>query len=379
MSKHVFEIAVLPGDGIGHEILQATLRVLEALLEKDPTVGLRYTPAAGGAQHYANTGVSLPDSTLRACESADAILFGAMGLPHIRYPDGTEINPQLNLRKDFDLYAGVRPIRAIPGVPLPLGDPRARSIDFVLVREQSEGLFYGRLYPEHQPPATDTEAFDLGRVTRRGSERLFDFAFRLARRRRADNPKKGRVTCVDKANVLTSMAFFNKVFWERARCNPDIEADHCYVDAMALNLVKHPWDYDVLPTENQFGDILSDLAAGLIGGLGMSPSGDIGDRHAMFQPSHGSAPDIAGQGKANPVATILSAAMMLEWLGEKHDHAGARSAARRLSAAVDAAFAAGSLRSHEMGGADGTQAITDAVRAALHAGTRKQVTEARTA
>jgi 3-isopropylmalate dehydrogenase len=365
MTKHLFKIAVLRGDGIGSEVMDACISVLQHLLIRQPRFGLAYIHAAGGAQHYADTGVALPDSTLRACEDADAILFGAMGLPHIRYPDGTEISPQLDLRKDFDLYAGVRPIRSIPGVPSVLADARSAQIDFVLVREQSEGLFYGRLYPEKQPKASDDEAFDLGRVTRKGSERLFDFAFQLARQRRRSNPAKGRVTCVDKANVLSSMAFFHKIYWERARLNPDISADHCYVDAMALNLVKRPWDYDVLPTENQFGDILSDLAAGLIGGLGVSPSADIGDKRGLFQPSHGSAPDIAGQGKANPTAMILSAALMLEWLGEKHNLPEAIAEAIRLNQAVDAAFASGRIRSFESGGKDGTHAISAAIIGAL--------------
>ncbi len=365
MSKHVFDIAVLPGDGIGPEIMDACLRVLDALLGDNPAFGLSYVHCQGGAQHYADTGVALPDATLRACEDADAILFGSMGLPHIRYPDGTEINPQVVMRKDYDLYAGVRPIRLIPGVPSVLADRRSAQIDFVLVREQSEGLFYGRLYPEKQPPANDSEAFDLGRITRRGSERLFDFAFRLARQRRDRNPAKGRVTCVDKANVLNSMAFLHRIFWERAKLYPDIRADHCYVDAMALNLVMRPWEYDVVPTENQFGDILSDLAGGLIGGLGMSPSGDIGDKRALFQPSHGTAPDIAGQGKANPTATILSAAMMLEWLGQKHGVPEAIAAAGRINQAVDLTFGSGHIRTCEMGGRDGSATVTAAVIDAL--------------
>lgn len=365
MTKHLFKIAVLPGDGIGAEVMDVCIKVLDRLLAHQPRFGLSYIQGPGGAQHYADTGVALPESTQRACEDADAILFGSMGLPHIRYPNGTEVNPQLELRKDLDLYAGVRPIRTIPGVPSVLADPRAAQIDFVLVREQSEGLFYGRLYPEMQPKGDDNEAFDLGRVTRKGSERLFDFSFRLARTRRAANPAKGRVTCVDKSNVLSGMAFFNKIYWERAKLNPDITADHCYVDAMALNMVKRPWDYDVIPTENQFGDILSDLAAGLIGGLGMSPSGDIGDKYGLFQPSHGSAPDIAGQGKANPTAMILSAALMLDWLGEKHGLPEATAEAVRLNQAVDAAFASGRIRSVEFGGKDGTQAITAAIIDAL--------------
>lgn len=365
MQKHVFNIATLPGDGIGIEIMDVCIEVLNCLLEKQSSFTLNFVHGAGGAQHYADTGVALPESTMATCRSSDAILFGAMGLPHIRYPDGTEVNPQLGLRKDFDLYAGVRPIRLIPGVPSPLSDPRGKEIDFVLIREQSEGLFYGRLYPEHQPKANDQEAYDLGKVTRKGSERLFNFAFRLARQRKKANPAKGKVTCVDKANVLNSMAFFNQIFWEQAKLNQDIKADHCYVDAMALNMIKRPWDYDVLPTENQFGDILSDLAAALIGGLGMSPSGDIGDQYALFQPSHGTAPDIAGQGKANPTAMFLSAAMMLEWLGGKHAMPEVSAAATRLYQAVDAAFVGGQLHSCELGGKDGTRAITDAVLEAL--------------
>ncbi|NVO17494.1 MAG: isocitrate/isopropylmalate dehydrogenase family protein [Rhodoplanes sp.] len=361
MSKHLFQVAVLPGDGIGTEIMDACLRVLDRLLADEPAFGLSYVRCAGGAQHYADTGIALPDATMRACESADAILFGSMGLPHIRYPDGTEINPQVGLRKELDLYAGIRPIRSIPGVPSVLADPRATQIDFVLVREQSEGLFYGCLNPDKQPPANDHEAFDLGRVTRSGSERLFDFAFRLARQRREHNPAKGRVTCVDKANVLTSMAFFHKIYWERARLNPDIPADHCYVDAMALNLVKRPWEYDVVPTENQFGDILSDLGGGLIGGLGMAPSGDIGDSHALFQPSHGTAPDIAGQGKANPTAMILSAAMMLDWLGQRHGLPAATAAGDRITRAVDNAFGSRRIRTCEIGGNDGSAAVTTAI------------------
>ena len=361
MKKNCFEIAVLPGDGIGPEVMGACLEVLEHLTEGERDFSFSYERLPGGAQHYADTGTAFPDRSMRSCKTADAILFGAMGLPHIRYADGTEISPQLDLRLELDLYAGVRPIRAIPGVPSPLADPRAAEIDLVLVREQSEGLFFGRYAPQMQPPATADEAYDLGRITRRGCERLFDTAFLLARRRRAENGKKGRVTCVDKANVLAGMAFMNQLFWERAKRYPEITADHCYIDAMALNLVRRPWDYDVIPTENQFGDILSDLAAGLVGGMGFAPSGDIGDQHALFQPAHGSAPDIAGQGKANPTAMILSAAMMLDWLGERHALAAATGAAQSLRRAVDQVFAERRVRPYELGGADGTQAIARAI------------------
>ena len=275
-----FRIVVLPGDGIGVEVMDACLAVLAPLQRKMGGFSLAYEPHPGGAGAYRDTGVAFSDGAMKACERADAILFGAMGLPDVRYPDGTEIAPQLDLRDHLVLYAGVRPIRAIPGTPLPLSDPRAREIDFVLVREQTEGWFYGRYNPSATPPATDDEAFDMGHITRKASQRVFEFSFRLAERRHSRNPKKGRVTCVDKSNVHRGMALFNKVFWEVSKRHPKVGADHCYVDAMALNMVRKPWEYDVVPTENQFGDILSDLGGGLIGGMGMAPSGDIGDKHA---------------------------------------------------------------------------------------------------
>jgi len=360
-----FRIVVLPGDGIGIEVMQACLTVLDAVVSRCSSFRLRYEEHPGGAQCYADTGTAFPDSSMRAAENADAILFGAMGLPHVRYADGTEIAPQLDLRDVLDLYAGVRPIRAIPGAPLPLADPRAMNIDFVIVREQTEGWFYGRLRPDAVPPATDDEAFDMGRITRAGSERLFEFSFSLAARRKKRNAAKGRVTCVDKANVHRALALMNKVFWEVAKKHPELGADHCYVDAMALNLLRKPWDYDVLATENQFGDILSDLGAGLIGGMGMAPSADIGDDHALFQPSHGSAPDIAGQGKANPTAMLLSAAMMLDWLGTRHKMPAMLDAAARLEAAVDCVFAEKKVKPYEFGGPDGTATVTRAVIDAL--------------
>ena len=173
------------------------------------------------------------------------------------------------------------------------------------------------------------------------------------------------MTWIDKANVFTSMAFARKIFLERGALFPHIAADCAYVDAMALNLVRHPWAFDVMVTENMFGDILSDLAAGLVGGMGMAPSGDIGDSHGLFQPAHGSAPDIAGQGKANPTAMFLSAALMLEWLGDKHGHRGCLDAAELLGRAIDRSFAAGTLIPFEYGGKSGTAAITRGVLESL--------------
>jgi 3-isopropylmalate dehydrogenase len=352
--KREFDICVLPGDGIGVEVIEASLPVLQKV-QQGFTLQLQTQPA--GAQHYKRTGEALPDSTFAAAQKADAIFFGAMGWPDIRYPDGTEIAPQLDLRSRLELYAGVRPARALPGIPLPLADPRAKDIDLVVIRESTEGLFASR---GKGVVEGDREARDTMVITRRGCERVHEFAFRLAARR-----NKHTVTCVDKANVFASMAFFRRVFDEVAARHPQITARHHYVDATALDLVRKPWEFDVIVTENMFGDILSDQAAALVGGMGMAPSADIGDRHAVFQPCHGSAPDIHGEGKANPIACILSAAMMLEWLAERSGNGALAVAARRVERAVDEVCASRAAVPYEFGGRAGTRALRDAVLSSL--------------
>ncbi len=359
-----FHVALMPGEGIGVEVTAAATAVLEAV-EARFGLGFRCETIQGGALYYRETGAILPPDGVSRAAAADAILFGAMGWPDIRLPDGTEIAPQLDLRVALDLYAGVRPIRAIPGVPPVLADPRWAKIDLVIVRESTEGMFASRGVGI---VTDDREARDTQVITRRTTERLTDFSCRLARRRKQERGTAGRVTLVDKANVFRSFAFMRKVFHEAAAAHPDIEARHHYVDAMALDLVRRPWDFDVLPTENLFGDILSDLGAGLIGGMGFAPSADLGDQHGLFQPSHGSAPDIAGQGIANPAAMILSVAMMLDWLGERQGSQDARLAARAVERSVDGAFGSGSVRSYDIGGRDGTVAIGRAVADAVRSG-----------
>jgi 3-isopropylmalate dehydrogenase len=347
--KSRFDICVLPGDGIGVEVIDATIPILEKM---QTGFSLHLTDYPAGAQHYKASGEALPEQTFEAARRADAILFGAMGWPEIRYPDGTEIGPQLDLRVRLELYAGVRPARAIPGIALPLADPRAKEIDLIVVRESTEGLFAAR----GKGVVEKDRVADTMVITRKGSERVHEFAFRLAARRR-----KRSVTCVDKANVFASMAFFRRVFDDVARRHPGVTARHHYVDATALDLVRKPWEFDVIVTENMFGDILSDQAAALVGGMGMAPSGDIGDDHAMFQPCHGSAPDICGQGKANPTACILSAAMMLEWLAERSGNDALSAAAKRIERAVDETYASKKMVPFEFGGGAGTRAIRDAV------------------
>ena len=356
-----FDIAVLPGDGIGREVMDACIELLAAAEKVSGGPRLALTKHNAGAQYFQQSGDALPAATLDACRRAHAILFGAMGWPDVRFPDGTEIIPQLDLRMALDLYAGVRPIRWFPGLPRILADERARGIDFVLVREQTEGLFYARGRGE---VIEDREAYDTMQITRRGTARVSEFAFRLAARRQGEG-RPSKVTCVDKSNVFTSMAFFRKVFDDVAAKHPDIARDYAYVDAMALDMVRKPWTLGVLVAENMFGDILSDLAAGLIGGMGMASSADIGDDHGLFQPAHGTAPDIAGQGKANPSAMFLSAALMLDWLAHRHGEPSLGRCARMIEKALEEVLATGRAVPMEYGGAAGTAAMTAAVAAAL--------------
>jgi 3-isopropylmalate dehydrogenase len=350
-------IAVLPGDGIGVEIMDACLAVLEALERKVGGYRLAAEVLPGGAALYRDTGTAFSDENFQKTEDADAILFGAMGLPDVRYPDGTEIAPHLEMRRDYSLYAGVRPVKAFANCRTPLADPRAAEIDLVILRESTEGLFASR---GKGTVEDDRVARDTMVITRATCERLFDFAFRLAQRRRARGGQ-GRVTCVDKSNVFVSMAFFRKVFDERAARFPELGADHHYVDAMALDLVRKPWEFDVLVMENMFGDILSDLGAGLVGGMGMAPCAEIGERHALFQPAHGSAPDIAGRNLANPTAMLLSAALMLNWLSERHDLAACGEAAERLEMALEDGYRTGAVRPIEQGGGQTTTEVAKAV------------------
>lgn len=352
-----YDIVTIEGDGIGPEVCRAAVAVLRAACGER----LRFIDHPGGAEEYRRSGEVLPPDTLAACRAAHAILHGAAGLPEVRYPDGTEVGNELHLqlRARLDLYANVRPIRLHPGVRSPLAGWQPGQIDYVLLRENTEGLYASRgggieLRGEL---ATDTLV-----MTRKGVARIARFAFELSRRRQgAPRDGRRRVTICDKANILRSYAFFRAVSQEVGAAYPDIEIDCAYADAMALYLVKKPDFYDVIVTENMFGDILSDLGAGTVGGLGIAPSAELGDAHGLFQGAHGSAPDIAGQGVASPVATILSGAMMLRWLGERHRDAALTDAAGRVEAAVDAVLAAGELVPRDLGGSATCAAITDAV------------------
>ncbi|RUU08825.1 isocitrate/isopropylmalate dehydrogenase family protein, partial [Mesorhizobium sp. M7A.T.Ca.TU.009.01.3.2] len=302
--KPVYEIAVVHGDGIGPEVCAAAVQVVKAAL--GPGNPLHFSEYPAGAEHFLKTGQSFPEPTFQACRAADAILHGAGGLPGVVHPDGTEagLDFTLRLRFELDLYANVRPIRLFEGVPSPLSGVKAGDIDYIILRENSEGLYAAR---GSGALLRGEVAVDTLVQTRSGIVRIVRKAFELARQS-GGAPRDGvrRVTCCDKANVLRSYAFFRSVFDEVAKDYPDIATEHALVDAMAMHLVLKPGHFNVVVSENMFGDILSDLAAATVGGMGMAPSAEIGAANGFFQAAHGSAPDIAGQGIANPYGTILS-------------------------------------------------------------------------
>ncbi len=349
-----FRIALFPGDGIGPDVTAEAVRVLRAVEERIDGLDLETEEFSIGAGEFLKSGSPLPDHVFERMPEFHAILLGAMGLPGVRWPDGVEMTPQIDLRERLDLYNGVRPIYLFHAEDSPLRGRQAGDIDFVLIRESTEGLFSSRKAPRDL--AAD-RATDTMLITRAGSERVIRAAFLAAMGRRK------RVTLVDKANVLPSMVFFREVFDEVAREFPDVATDRVYVDAAALYMVQRPEMFDVMVTENMFGDILSDLAAALVGGMGMAPSADIGDRYAVFQPSHGSAPDIAGKGIANPVATILSAAMMPEWFNTERSRQGAA----MIRSAVRKVFSDRQSRTWDMGGSLSTSEMGTAVLEALQA------------
>jgi 3-isopropylmalate dehydrogenase len=362
-----YHIAVLPGDGIGPEVMNAAIQVLNGAVSVSDEFQLKFTEHPIGADYYKRTGQVLPDAVLENCQEADAVLLSAMGLTDVRLPDGTEVQPQIivGLRRAMDLYAAIRPIKLYPGAPTPL-KKIGPGIDFIVLRENTEGLFasFGGGSIVNNQAATDTIV-----VSRTGTERIVEFGFRLAKQRKG-RPWDGRrtVTCVDKANVFRSFALFRKIFYEVASRHPDVNAETAYVDAMSLYLVQNPSAYDVLVMENMFGDILSDLGAGLIGGLGLGPSGEVGDNHGLFQPSHGSAPQLAGQNVANPLAMILSGEMMLNWLGERNDDKAATAAGKFIESAVAQVIKEGNTLTPDLGGKAGTREVGDAVLRVIESG-----------
>lgn len=359
-----YEIAVVKGDGIGPEVCDAAIAVMQEALGAGLLNLIEY-PA--GAEHYRRSGDASPEETLAGCRRAHAIFHGAAGLPGVNFPDGTEAGLEfgLQLRFKLDLYANIRPIRLYQGVRSPLRDFSPGDIDYVILRENTEGLYASR---GGGTILRDVAASDTILMTRSGIERIARFAFELSRKRNGA-PRDGikRVTVCDKANVLRSYAFFRRICTEVAQSYPEVELDYAYVDAMTVHMLRRPSFYDVVVAENMFGDIISDLGAATVGGMGMSPTAELGDDSGFFQAAHGSAPDIAGMNAANPLGTILAGALMLSWLGDKHDDPSLLEASKRIDGAVEEVLRRGEVLTRDIGGNATSGEVTAAVQRLLAA------------
>ena len=327
-TKDKYQIAVVPGDGIGKEVMEATLFVLDSL-----GIDFDYAYGEAGDECLEKTGTALPGETLDIIRNADACLFGAAG--------ETAADVIVKIRQEMKMFANLRPVKAYPNT-----DALSDDIDFMIVRENTEGM-----YIADEEEYTDEGAVARRIITRKAEQRIIDYAFNYALKN-----NKTKVTAVHKANVLKkSDGLFKEIFYEVAKNYPDIETEDFYVDATAMYLITQPETFEVIVTTNLFGDILSDEGAGLVGGLGLIPSANIGEDAALFEPVHGSAPDIAGQGIANPIAMMLSAVMMLRYIGEND-------AADRFDAAILKVLNDANILTGDLGGNASTMEVAEAVK-----------------
>lgn len=349
-------ILILPGDGIGPEITRATRRALDAL-NAQLRLGLELSEQAIGLAALTSAGTTLPDAVMREAREADGVILGPVSTVDYPPPDKGGRNPSAEIRKQLDLYANIRPSRTRAGVLA-----TARQMDLVVVRENTEGFYADRnMYSgsgEFQPTAD--VAIAMRKISVDGCERIAAAAFELAQRRRQS------VTMVHKGNVLkVSDGLFRRAVLKVAERFPQVKLDEMLVDAMAAMLIRKPATYDVIVTTNMYGDILSDEAAELAGGLGLAPALNAGDTHAVAQAVHGSAPDIAGRGIANPTALMLSSAMLLDWLGARRERSDLLKAAARLTKAVDSVLADASAHTPDLGGSATTDQFGESVARAV--------------
>ncbi|TFV63168.1 isocitrate/isopropylmalate dehydrogenase family protein [Geodermatophilus sp. DF01-2] len=347
-----YQLGVMHGDGIGPEIVPASMRVVDAAVAAAGAEPVEWRELPLGASAIEDHGSAIPPATMEALAGLDGWLLGPYDSAAYPEPFRSQLNPSGAIRKHFDLYANIRPARGFEG-----GTAIAPDTDLVIVRENTEGFYADRNTHagtgEFMP--TPDVAIAMGVFTRPAVERIARVAFELARRRRS------RVTVVHKANVLQlSSGLFKRVCLEVAEEYPDVAVDDVHIDAMTVHLLRRSPAFDVVVAENMFGDILSDLAGELAGSLGIAPSLNASDERAMAQAAHGSAPDIAGKGLANPIAMMLSSGMLLEWLGTRHGDPRATDAAVRVEAGVRAAVRAG-VSTPDLGGSASTGEFTDAV------------------
>ena len=355
MATH--HIAVIAGDGIGQEVIPEGLKVLRTLQEIVPGLQLEFEAFPWGSDYYLAHGTMMPDSALKTLAEFDAIYFGAVGDPQ-RVPDHITLNGLiLPLRKSFQQYACIRPVHLLPGAPCPLVGKTPADIDFVVVRENTEGEYSDAGGWVHRGTPYEL-AIQTAVFTRTGCERIMRFAFELARKRN----KKRQVTSVTKSNAQKyGMVFWDAIFDEVAADYPDIETNSNLVDAAAMNFIRRPEAFDVVVASNLFADILTDLGAVIMGGMGFAPSANLNPERtypSMFESVHGSAPDIKGRSIANPLATIWAGQMMLDFLGEQD-------AATRLLQALATHVQSGQARTPDLGGSSSTSEVGDRLCAVL--------------
>jgi len=365
-----YKLVLLAGDGTGPEVMREAVKVLKAV---EDSFGLDFelVPYPAGGQHYLDTGEEWPDGTFESCKAADAVLLGAIGLPNASLPNGdlAGIGVLFGLRFGLDLYANVRPTKLYPNVRHKVHDGFKQvwdpgKVDFVIIRENTEGLYTPTRGTLDRGGVKEL-AIDSRVITRKGSERVIRFAFELSKTRKgAPADGKRRVTCVDKSNVTAGCKLFRRVYDEVAAGYPRIEKDYAYIDAFLQWLVRSPESYDVAVTTNMFGDIATDLAAVLQGGMGMAAGGNVGDEHGLFEPIHGSAPKHAGKDIVNPTAMVLATQMMLEWLGRRRKDKALQESAVVVEKAVEAVLRAGTTLTYDLGGSAKCSEMGSAIAAA---------------
>jgi len=378
-----YRLTILPGDGVGREVI-AEARRLIAVFEEHSPISFDITEIPCGGQHYLETGEEWPEGSYKHCrDDSDAILLGAIGWPGAHLPNGDLAGGQtiLGLRSGLKLYANVRPVKLYPGVMHKVHGVHKQVwepdlVDLVMIRENTEGLYHSllrrmeqkatggkdeRIVIDEFPGIEGEVAWDPRPISRKGSERVIKFAFDFARHRERKIGIPQSVTCVDKSNVTRGCRLFRKIFDEISEANPDLETNRAYIDAFTMWLVRDPEELDVVVLPNMFGDIATDLASVLQGGMGMAASANLGPKHMLFEPVHGSAPKYAGMNVVNPTATLQSVQMMFEALAYRHNDDDMDVCADIVQTAIQQHFEEGGCVTYDLGGDASTTDVGEAI------------------
>ncbi|MBR4288446.1 MAG: tartrate dehydrogenase [Clostridia bacterium] len=346
----IYKIAVIPGDGIGPEVIQEGIRVLEAVAQKDGSFRFDFVTFPWGCEYYKETGKMMDDDGIEKLKNFDAIFLGAVGAPGV--PDHVSLwDLLLKIRKNFDQYINLRPVKLLKGAPTPLKDIKTEDVDMIFVRENTEGEYAGSgawLYKDRP----EEVVIQNGVFSRHGCERVIRYAYELARE------KKMTLTSISKANALNySMVFWDQIFSEVGKDYPDVKTKSYLVDAASMFMIKDPARFEVVVTSNLFGDILTDLGAAIAGGMGLAAGANLDPERrfpSMFEPIHGSAPDIAGLGKANPLATVWSAAQMLSFFGYEEWE-------EKLIGIIEEVLVENKVLTPDLGGTSSTEEVGDEI------------------